>query len=109
MAIDFVKMMNRTPYQKRIGECRMHINMAEMSLDGAKSNPSKANTDLYYALEHLSTFPECDICMAEFSDLQYCEQEFNKEAYLVVKNKLVIAKKTLEEMIAKGDESSDKA
>lgn len=107
MAIDFIKMMNRTPEEKKLSEYKLHLRLATMCVDAARSNSRKANSELYYALEHLSEVPECSVDINDYCDLPYATEEFDTNACLVVKEKLKLLEEVIADMTAKGDSTND--
>lgn len=98
MSVDFRRLRYESPEDKRIRECNMRKRLAELCLHEASRNASNANECLYNALSHLAEVPECEINIALYDDLIYqYNLEFNKDACILVKEKL----KFLEQFIAK--------
>lgn len=89
MSVDFRRLRYASPEEKRIRECKLRKRLAELCLHEASRDASNANVCLYNALSHLAEVPECEINIALYNDLYYqYDLEFNKDAYILVKEKL---------------------
>lgn len=106
MALDFHRLMSRTPKEKKISECRLRINLATACLKYASSNAEKANESVYSALSHLAEIPECEITIESYDRLRYqYDLPFDTEAFLLAKEKLKFLEEFKDKLILEGDDN----
>lgn len=95
--IDFSMIRRYTPEQKKLHDYKVHQILAASCIDHIKKDGSCSNKCIYDALSHLSQVPVLEINLNAYDRLIYqCNLPFDKDSYLLCKNKLA----ELEELIS---------
>ncbi len=101
--INFSKINNRTPEEKKLDDYNLCLRMAEMNYADLRGNPNgtrnyTANELIYYIFSHLQPITELGINLEEYERLQTWQPEVDIDALCAAKVKLNEARSVIKKL-----------